>query len=278
VSSSDFRDTLVELIDTSPDPMDHPTADQWIAYQRGELAAEEEERLQEHLARCRDCFDLAEGAAAFAQSHEEPGAGQKVETAALWRLIRPRLGSPEPPRQSRQSRQIVREISDHPRRRSSSRRFPLPTYLAASFFLALVALSVSNIQQRRELNTLKAPKGDLPVAELAGGERLATLGAAETTMTAPAGPWLLVIHPGEELPVYRLVILEAATGRERWSNNELRPVKNLGLIYYVPEGISPGRYRIELSDASAGGAGKVLETHLLRVTAPDKGEPTRPGH
>ncbi len=274
MSSSDFRDTLVELIDTSPEAMNHPTADQWIAYQRGELAAEEEERLQEHLARCRDCFDLAEGAAAFAQSHEEPGAGQGVETAALWRLIHPRLESPEP---SRQSRQIIREISDRSRR-SSSWRFRLPNYLAASFFVALVAVGVSNIQRGKELQTLKAPKTNLLISEFSGGERLATLGAAEKTMIAPAGPWLLVIHPGEELPVYRLVIREVATGRERLSNDELRPARNLGLIYYVPEGIEPGRYQIELSDGSGGGGGKVLETHLLRVTAPGQGEPTRPGH
>ena len=63
MSSSDFRDTLVELIDTSPEAMDHPTPDQWLAYQRGELSAGEEERLQEHLVRCRDCFDLAAAAA-----------------------------------------------------------------------------------------------------------------------------------------------------------------------------------------------------------------------
>jgi anti-sigma factor RsiW len=271
VSASDFRDTLLELIDTSPEPMDHPTPDQWLAYQRGELSAGEEERLQEHLVRCRDCFDLAAAAAAFAEPGAQPGASQDVETAALWRLLRPQLDLPEP------SRQNVREISDHPRRRSSSWRFRLPTSLAASFLVALVALSVSNIQQRKELQTLRAPKAP-PVTELAGGERFATLGAAETTLAAPAGPWLLVLHPGEELPVYRLAIRDAETGQVRLSSDELRPVKNLGLIYYVPEGIGPGRYRLELSDGSGGRVGKVLETHLLRVTAPDQGEPTRPGH
>jgi anti-sigma factor RsiW len=87
-TSTAFRDSLQELIDGSPEPMDHPSPDQWLAYQRGELPAEEEARLQEHLVRCRDCFDLAAGAAAFAEPDAE---GEEVETAAAWRLLRPQL-------------------------------------------------------------------------------------------------------------------------------------------------------------------------------------------
>ncbi len=105
--SSDFRDTLLELIDTSPEPEGHPSPDQWLAYHRGELPDGEEARLQEHLARCRDCFDLGQAAAAFAHPDEEPNAGQAVESAALWRLLRPQLDLPSdpPPRN-------VRDIGD----------------------------------------------------------------------------------------------------------------------------------------------------------------------
>jgi anti-sigma factor RsiW len=108
-SSSDFRNTLLELIETSPEPMDHPSPDRWMAYQRGELPADEEARLQEHLVRCRDCFDLAEAAAAFAETEEKPGSGEEVDSAALWRLLRPQL-DPE--------RQNVREIYAGPRSRT----------------------------------------------------------------------------------------------------------------------------------------------------------------
>ena len=65
-SASDFRHTLLELIERTPKPVDHPSPDRWIAYQRGELPADEEAQLQEHLVRCRACFDLAAAAAAFA--------------------------------------------------------------------------------------------------------------------------------------------------------------------------------------------------------------------
>jgi hypothetical protein len=249
-SSSDFRDTLLELIDASPEPMDHPSPDQWIAYHRGELPAEEEARFQEHLVRCRDCFDLAAAAAAFAPPDEEPGAGQEMDSAALWRLLRPQLdSSSDPPPQN------VREISAGARRRPVwwSR---LPTALAASFFVALVGLTAWNLR----LQSALAPTANVPIFEVSTGER-----AAGQELTVPAGPRMFVFHPAEELPVYRLVIHDAATGREV-SSHELRLNQDLALTLYFPAGLRPGRYRLELSDGSGGGAGKPLETQLLRVT------------
>ena len=238
-TSSDFRDTLLELIETSPEPADHPSADQWLAYQRGELPAEEEARLQEHLVRCRDCFDLAAGAAAFAQPDEE---SQEVETAAQWRLLRPQLDPPTPKVQSI---------------RRPSRGDRLPMRLAASFFVALVGMTVWNLQLRSGLNTLRAPQPNVATFEIVPAER----DTAGPELSMPAGPRMLVLHPAEDLPVYQLAIRDAATGREL-SSHELRPDQDLALTLYLPEGLPPGRYRLEVSD----GAGKVLETHLLRVT------------
>jgi hypothetical protein len=246
-SSSDFRGTLLELIDASPEPMDHPSPDRWIAYQRGELSADEEARFQEHLVRCRDCFDLAAAAAAFAEPDGEPDASQEMETAALWRLLRPQLDP-----------QNVRNIADGPRR--PSRGFRLPTRLAAIFFVALVGMTAWSLQQHSELKELRAPQANAPIFEIAAGER----GPAGQELTMPAGPQMLVLHPSEQLPAYRLAIRDAATGRES-SSNELRLNRDLALTLYLPEGLPPGRYRLELSD----GTGKVLETDFLRVTAPE---------
>jgi hypothetical protein len=252
--STDFRDTLVELIDGSPRPADHPSADRWIAYHRGELSADEEARLQEHLARCRDCFDLAAGAAEFAQADAEPDTGQDVETTALWRLLRPQL---EPPPANVRD---IRERSAVPRR--PSRGFRLSTTLAATFFVATVGLTVLTLQQRSELGVLRAPQANMPTAEFIGGER-----AAGSEESIPAGPRMLVFHPREDLPAWRLSIRDAATGREL-SAHELRPDQNLAFNVYLPKGLPPGRYRLELAD----GSGKVRETHRLRVTEPDGGK------
>jgi hypothetical protein len=80
-----------------------------------------------------------------------------------------------------------------------------------------------------------------------------------------AGPQMLVLHPTDQLPAYRLAIHDAVTGREL-SSHELRLNRDLlALTLYLPEGLPPGRYRLELADTT----GKVLETDLLRVTAPE---------
>jgi len=254
-SASDFRDTLQELIEASPEPMDHPSPDQWIAYQRGELPAEEEARLQEHLARCRECFDLAEGAAAFASPDAGPGAGQEVETAAHWRLLRTQL-DPLP-------KSNVRDISSGPRRQPSWGG-RLPIGLAALFLVALVGLSAWSLRQQSALEALRAPRPNAPIFDVSSGERDPSKGE----MTVPAGPRMFVFHPAEELPVYRLVIRNAATSGEL-SSSELRLDRDLSLTLYLPEGLRPGRYRLELAD---GGGGKVLETYLVRVTEPGRGE------
>src|SRR5436305_1013326 len=256
-SSSDFRDTLVELIDTSPQPVDHPSPDQWIAYHRGELT-EEEAGLQEHLARCRDCFDLAAAAAAFAQPDAEPGAGQEVETAALWRLLRPQLAPPP---------SNVREIAAGPRRRPSW-RFRLPPAVAASFFVALVGLTAWNLYLRSALEARRAPRPNVPIFYLSGGERRLTPASAETTLSGP-GPWLVIL-PADELPVYRAALRDATTGRALGSY-ELRPNQNLDLTIQLPAGFPPGHYRLELADGSGGQAGRVLQTQPLRVAGPGGG-------
>lgn len=249
-SSSDFRDTLLELIATSPEPMDHPSPDRWLAYHRGELSEDEEALLQDHLVRCRDCFDLCEAAAAFTEPAEEPDAGQEVDSAAHWRLLRPRLGV----------------VAPGPQRRPSWRA-RLPLALAASFFVATVGLAAWNLRQQSALDALRAPQPDALIFDFSAGERFSTPDSAEKTLSASTGPWMLVFHPADELPVYRLALRDAAAGRELWSY-ELRPDEDLALTLQLPEGLPPGRYRLEVSDGSGGRAGRVLETHLLRVTEP----------
>lgn len=242
-TSSDFRDTLLEVIEASHEPGVHPSPDRWLAYQRGELAAEEMARLQEHLARCRDCFDLAAGAAEFARPEADAGTGEAMETEALWRLIRPRLDLPP---------SNVRSL------RPPSGRFRLPTLRAASFFVVMVGMGLLLVYQQSELKARRSPRANVPIFEIDAGERFITK-QEQLIPTGAAG--MLVFHPAEDLPAYRLVIRENATGKEL-SSHELRPDRNLAFNLYLPEGLPPGRYRLELLD----GAGKVRETHILRVT------------
>jgi hypothetical protein len=264
---SDFRTAMIELIETTrpqpagpqdehPDehPDGHPAADRWLAYQRGELAAGDEAELEDHLVRCRDCFDLAQAAAAFAEPADEAGTdeeGESERTSAEWQLLRQRLAkaggvaaAPAPPRRAWRDR----------------RRFPYA--LAAALFLALLGSTAWNLRQERALATLRAPRPNATIIELSGGERQAP---AEKTLAAGGGPWMLVFHPGDEPVIYRLAIRDAASGR-MLSAHELKPDADLALTLELPEGLPAGRYRLELSSG-----GRLLEEHLLRVVETGRG-------
>jgi Putative zinc-finger len=279
-TSSDFRDSLLELVDaTRPEPADHPSPEQWIAYHRGELAPGEEARLQEHLVRCRDCFDLAQAADAFAGPEEEPGAGEALAAAALWRELRPRLGPPSGPppgdRLDGSPGGQVRAISDRPPPRSANSAEGAyvgwrlrPSYRLAASLLALAGMTAWSLYLQSRVAELRAPRPDVPIVEFAGGERLPGLEAV--TLAAGSAPWTLVFHPAEERPVYRLAVRDSATGRELLAE-ELRPDADFALRLHLPEGLPAGRYRLELADGSGRGAGNVPETFLLRVTGEDGG-------
>jgi hypothetical protein len=258
-NSSDFREAFLELVDsTSPEPADHPSHERWLAYQRGELPAEEEARLAEHLARCRDCCDLVQAADALFGPGEEADAGKEegeaLATAALWRLLRPRLFS-------------VREISAG-RAPRPAWRFRLPDAVAASFFLALLGMSAWNLELRSALKALRAPRPNVQIVDFSAGERLPA--ADEKTLTAGSGPWTLVIHPSAELRVYRLTIRDTGIDREPFSPFLLRPDADSALTLLLPE-VPPGRYRLDLQDGAGGSSGRVLEKHYLRVTAAGRG-------
>jgi hypothetical protein len=256
-TSSDFREALRELVDTTgPEPAGHPSHERWIAYQRGELPAEEEALLAEHLVRCRDCCDLVQAADALFGPAEEPERseeGDELATAALWRLLRPRL-SP------------VREISAG-RVPRPARRFRLPYAAAASLLLALLGMSAWNLELRSALKTLRAPRPNVPIVDFSAGERLSA--ADEKTLIAGSGPWTFVIHPSTELPAYQLTIRDAGTGSELYSL-PLRPDHDLALTFQLSE-VPPGRYRLELKDGDDGSSGRVLEKYYLRVTAAGRG-------
>jgi hypothetical protein len=119
-----------------------------------------------------------------------------------------------------------------------------------------------NVRQQSALATLRAPRPNALIFEFSADERRT---APETVLRAGTGPWMLVFYPGDELPAYRLAIRDAATGRAL-SSHELRPDADLALTLDLPEGLPPGRYRLELSGASG-----FREEHLLRVTEAGRG-------
>lgn len=103
-------DFLAEERRNRRDPEEHPSPEALTAYQANELSPEEDERIQDHLARCRHCTEMLLELEELLQPAEEPVADFK--TAAEGRRLRGEIGkptglqTPEPGREARLLRSL----------------------------------------------------------------------------------------------------------------------------------------------------------------------------
>lgn len=260
---TELRDAVVRLVEeTYPEPAGHPETERWEAYLQGELAADEEGLLAEHLVRCRDCFDLVQAIDAFAAPvtpadlEREPPPGAEVAAAALSRLVLQQVqdapaapSAPLPPLRAPTSARF---------RSSGSMRA-----LAAVLALAVVGLTGWGLRQRDALARQRAPQVNAQILDLFSGERAAA--APKYQRVARPGPLTIVLHPAEERPDYDLVVREAASGRERFVLPGLQPDEDLALTLHLPEGLPPGSYRLEIRPGGDSPQRPPLEEFPLRI-------------
>jgi len=248
---SELRAEVLRLVEeTYPRPGDHPEAERWSAYRRGRLAEEEVRLLEEHLVRCRDCFDLLQAIDAFdegAESEDAAEPGAEVAATALSRLV------------LQQAREAPAAPASRPWGRRSRLRRTVSSYLASAAVFALAALGAVAWRQHQDLTRLRAPQANPQIVYLGGGER-----AASRPNTALPGPLTLVLLLSEDRPAYDLVIREAVDGRAKVALSNVRPNRDLALSLSLPVGLPPGSYRIELR-APAHAEGPPIEEFPLRI-------------
>lgn len=280
-SSSRPEDLAALIEEIHGQPGEHPDVERWLAYHRGELPPEDEEALREHVVVCRECFDLVQAVAAFDADPEvhadaaTPGSGEvrASSTEASWRRLQERLVETD--------RADTTETTDTTQRTPPSRetpsgsRRPRPRWLlplAASLLVALMGLAGWSLHLQWTLWELQRPKAN-PVPVFLGAVERAQ---EETTVVSRPGPWTLVVdtplRPGAGPVFYRLELVELSNDGER----QLHRARNLALdessnlTWLLPEGLPPGRYRIDLS------ARGVSERELTGAEAPPKEKSWRP--
>jgi len=218
---------------------DHPMPDELVDYQAGDVTAEEEARIQEHLALCPAC----------ARAVLEVGALPEVRLSertvdAEWARFQARTGT-------------------QPGRRRSAVG---PWSAAAALFLVVLGLTFEMGRLRREAGGVDAPRvGGQIVDLLPVGEDVQRSAGGAEAVQAPA--WVdhlvLILNLTREpvLPVYAFRIT-AADGREIWRGGDLRPGADGALTLEVPRRLLPaGEYRIGLSD----GSGAPVLEYALRL-------------
>ncbi len=169
--SGDFKRTFVALMQEmeETEAVAHPTVDELIALNGGELPAEEKNRLQDHLVDCRRCFALAADLAAFSEA--ENATSQPIadfETEASWRAPRPRF---------------------------SPRRWHVPAAMAATFLVTAVGFSFWSATQQRAIPEISMPQPNVRIYDLVvdTGERSG--GVAQVKEIPSGADSILILTP-----------------------------------------------------------------------------------
>ena len=132
-----FEESLRVEAARRPRGGEHPSLADLMAYRAGELAAREEDHVQEHLTQCRDCALLLLDLVEFEQFPQPPIElpPPDARTAAAWQRLRPQLGGGEVAEPSGERsvpvEASVHELRPRPSRVPVWRRPALPWALAA---------------------------------------------------------------------------------------------------------------------------------------------------
>lgn len=209
---TDFKRTFIATLETAAaEPSgwvggpwerhggEHPDVDRLLAYHRGELAADDADELQEHLATCRQCTSLVSDMAAFPHLEAQPGEPGEHEIAQAWRRVE-RLISRQPIAAAASAVAARAAVGAAPRMPPPSRRAPwqrtaVAWAAAACLALLCVGLGSWNLRLEGRLADLTAPRPNVPVVDLGNGGLKRSAGEAVPGVPAGDGPFTLYFYP-----------------------------------------------------------------------------------
>jgi anti-sigma factor RsiW len=243
--------------------MSHPEPETLAAYHAGELTADEEQRLQDHLLECRECSELLLDLDGLADPSFGSGSLSPADQEALWDRIQGEIGKemPEKP----------------PAPVVTLRRPALPVAsprwlqaLAASLLIATLGLSTWVVSLRHELSR---PQANAKVIQLSTGTVRGGMSSRLNVVPADAPRrFILLLHlagPGRA-PRYRAEIVRAEGGK-------VSDVPGLALdeeldavsLELSRDEIGPGDYRVRLFPTTGQGAPEEpVAEYPLRVEPP----------
>lgn len=253
--SEELRDALQEI--AGRDLHDHPDPERLAAYhsgRAGELSPEEEGRIQDHLALCRECAALLLDLDSLADP--DFGAGADLSgKEAVWRSLQEEMAPPIAP--SARVVPLRRPVRSSPRWLQA---------LAASLLVATLGLSFWVASLRRELSTLDA---NAPVLDLYSGTARGE-GSPAPVVTIPAGGRSFILIPNaashRRYERYRFEILRGRGGTV-WEGDIERnppPLDNFNSVSVPRRAVEPGDYRFRLFGRS-GDREELIEEYAFRV-------------
>ena len=245
--SEELRNALSEwaLPDAHPDP------ERLAAYRAGELSPEEEGRVQDHLALCRECAALLLDLDGLAGPGFGAGA-DPIAKEAVWQSLRKEIAP--------QARVIPlrRPVRSSPRWLQA---------LAASLLVATLGLSLWVASLRRTVTELSSPEANAPVLDLyASGTRGEGSPAPVLTVPSNARFFTLILNSAGQRRYerYRVEILRAGGGKV-WSDRRIEPSSFGSFSLTLPRrAVGPGDFRVRLFGRS-GETEEPIDDYAFRV-------------
>lgn len=248
--SEELRNALsgLALLEAHPDP------ERLAAYhsgQAGGLSPEEEARIQDHLALCRECAALLLDLDGLA----DPGFGAEADPTAkeaVWRSLREEIAP------SAQVVPLRRPVRSSPRWLQA---------LAASLLVATLGLSLWVASLRRTVAELSAPQANAPVLDLYSGTARGE-GSPAPVLTVPPDVrfFTVILNPAGQRRYerYRVEIVRAG-GEEVWSSQRIEPSPFGSFSLTLPRrAVEPGDYRVRLFGRS-GATEELIDDYAFRV-------------
>lgn len=243
---------------------DHPRIEELVSYHAGEIAGEEEERLQEHLSLCPECTQLLLDLDGFEKlaPPEDKRHRAAADVEGAWQKLTGRL-SAEP-----EAAGAGVLPFQPPPRHGKLRRYVLQP-LVAVLTIAVVALSFWVATLRRELRALSQPQSAVQVIDLFADEDVRYRREKhEEIVQASRGAETLVLLlrlvEARIFPAYRIELSDNE-GNVLWQRDGLQPNEDESFPLTIAGSFfSPGLYEIRLF-GSEGESHELLRSYQIRV-------------
>lgn len=251
---------------------DHPTPEQLVAYRAGELPEEEQERLRDHLAVCRDCAALLLDLADFGNLKPPAGVPELTDAQVdqAWQSMRSRIAQEDTPEAAAVPGPAkvvpLRPVPPAlPARVETPARSVWPR--AAVWFL-IAGLGILSAVLANKLQDRTKPTDKVAVAHLSP-EGDGVRGGGEARPKPPLSQdedlLLIFLRPFDAEPYtsYRAQILDQE-GKNRYEG-PVKSERGQDPMFKVPSGfLAPGDYCAQLS-GSRNGQWQPLERYSFQI-------------
>jgi hypothetical protein len=247
VDKPPFEESLRALAARRRSGEDHPAPEDLVAYRAGDLTAEEDDRIQEHLTQCRDCARLLLDLAEFEQLTPPPDELGPVDARAeaSWQRLRSRLRDEE-------EDEVEPPVLQHrPRPRVPVWQRPaIPWALAAGLAVCVLGLGLRMGSLGRQITELEKPRAVRTVT-MTSEEEIVRGGGEEAPVHAGESVSCDLVLPSDPtVPTYPLyeVKIVPATGEAQKTISVGRHAASAGaLTIFLPSVPAEGDYFFEVS-------------------------------